>query len=158
MGAMHMHASGAMSMWTRMPGQTWPGFAASLLGMWMTMMVPMMIPPFAVMLWRFRRAAAGTPSTRLGGQSALVAVGYFSVWSLIGLVLLPLIIWPLPASTTQAAWRYGVRLGLDCARSCGPLMVLSLFIGGMDFRVMAAVTLAVTAKRLWECAGAGRAV
>jgi len=37
-------------------------------------------------------------------------------------------------------------------------MVLALFVGGMDFRVMAAVTLVVTTKRLWECAGAGRAV
>lgn len=57
MGHMAMHANEAASMWTRTPGQTWPGFAASLLWMWMIMMVPMMIPPFAVTFWRYRRAA-----------------------------------------------------------------------------------------------------
>jgi len=30
--------------WTRMPGQTWPGAAASFLGMWVVMMVAMMLP------------------------------------------------------------------------------------------------------------------
>jgi predicted metal-binding membrane protein len=30
--------------WMRMPGQTWPGAAASFLGMWVVMMVAMMLP------------------------------------------------------------------------------------------------------------------
>ena len=37
-----------MSMvWMRMPGQTWPGAAASFLGMWVVMMVAMMLPSLA---------------------------------------------------------------------------------------------------------------
>jgi hypothetical protein len=33
--------------WMRMPGQTWPGAAASFLGMWVVMMVAMMLPYLA---------------------------------------------------------------------------------------------------------------
>ena len=87
-----MHAGGAMSMWTRMPGQTWPGFAASFLWMWMTMMVPMMIPPFAAMLWRHRQTAAGHGAMRLGGSSLPVALGYFAVWSAAGLIAFPIVV------------------------------------------------------------------
>src|SRR4029079_10358487 len=87
MGEMSMHAG--VSTWTRMPGQTWPGFAAAFLGMWMTMMVPMMIPPFTVMLWRYRQAAAKNGATRLGSASVAVTLGYFFVWSGIGLVIFP---------------------------------------------------------------------
>ena len=95
-----MHAGGAMSMWTRMPGQTWPGFAASFLWMWMTMMVPMMIPPFAVMLWRYRQTAAERGATRLGGSIVPVALGYFAVWSAAGLVALPIVV----AASPIMAW------------------------------------------------------
>jgi predicted metal-binding membrane protein len=50
--------------------------------------------------------------------------------------------------SAAAAWRHGLRLGLHCIRSCaGPTAVL-LALGAMDVRVMAAVTLAVTAERL----------
>jgi predicted metal-binding membrane protein len=42
-------------MW--IPGQTRPGAAASLLGMWVLMMVAMMLLPSLVpMLWRYRQA------------------------------------------------------------------------------------------------------
>lgn len=91
MGGMSMHASGAMSMWTRMPGQTWPGFAASFLGMWMTMMVPMMIPPFAIALWRSHRAALAFGIRPLGASRVWIGVGYFGVWSAIGVLCLPLV-------------------------------------------------------------------
>ncbi|HEX6964160.1 MAG TPA: hypothetical protein VF166_00090, partial [Gemmatimonadaceae bacterium] len=40
MGKMPMTDGWSMSMpWTRMPGQSWPGAAASFLGMWVAMMV-----------------------------------------------------------------------------------------------------------------------
>jgi predicted metal-binding membrane protein len=43
MGGMPMPGGWTMSMsWMRMPGQTWPGAAASFLGMWVVMMVAMM--------------------------------------------------------------------------------------------------------------------
>ena len=45
MGEMPMPGGWTMSMaWMRMPGQTWPGAAASFLGMWVAMMVAMMLP------------------------------------------------------------------------------------------------------------------
>ena len=78
---------GEMSMWTRMPGQTWPGFAVSFLGMWMTMMMPMMIPPFAVMLRGYRWALDGD-STRSGAASIQVGLSYFAIWSALGVAAL----------------------------------------------------------------------
>jgi predicted metal-binding membrane protein len=148
MGDMAMHAGGAMSMWTRMPGQSWPGFAASFIGMWMTMMVPMMIPPFAVMLWRYRTAARRQGATRLGMASVMVTLGYFAVWSAIGVTLCPLAAILLRRTDAGAAWRDGVRLALHCVRSCAPLMAIAFVVGGTDYRVMAAVTAAITVLRL----------
>src|SRR5437016_11190232 len=47
MGEMPMPGGWTMSMaWMRMPGQTWPGAAASFLGMWVVVMVTMMLPSF----------------------------------------------------------------------------------------------------------------
>ena len=55
MGGMPMPGGWTMSMtWMRMPGQTWPGAAASFLGMWIVMMVAMMLPSLVPMLWRYR--------------------------------------------------------------------------------------------------------
>ena len=55
MGDMPMPGGWAMSMmWMRMPGQTWPGAAASFLGTWTAMMVAMMLPSLVPMLWRYR--------------------------------------------------------------------------------------------------------
>jgi len=51
------------------------------------------------------------------------------------------------------AWRYGLRLGLQCARCCANLMVILLVIGVMDVRAMAVVAAAITLERL-EPAGA----
>jgi len=53
----------------------------------------------------------------------------------------------LPADALTA-WRHGVRLGLDCARCCGNLMMILLVLGVMDFRVMAVVTAAIALERL----------
>jgi hypothetical protein len=45
----------SMSMaWMRMPGQTWPGAAASFLCTWAVMMVAMTLPFSVLMLWRYR--------------------------------------------------------------------------------------------------------
>jgi predicted metal-binding membrane protein len=75
-----------MSMaWMRMPGQTWPGAAASFLGMWVVMMVAMMLPSLVPMLWRYRQAVSRTGETRLGRLTALVGMGYFFVWTVFGM-------------------------------------------------------------------------
>src|SRR5438309_9846064 len=91
MGEMPMPGGWTMSMaWMRMPGQTWPGAAASFLGMWVVMMVAMMLPSLVPMLWRYRQAVGKTGETRLGRLTALVGVGYFVVWSVFGMAAFPL--------------------------------------------------------------------
>jgi predicted metal-binding membrane protein len=91
MGGMLMPGGWTMSMvWMRMPEQTWAGAAASLLGMWVVMMVAMMLPSLVPMLWRYREAVASAAETRLGLLTALVGLGYFCVWTLVGTVAFPL--------------------------------------------------------------------
>jgi predicted metal-binding membrane protein len=91
MGEMPMPGGWTMSMaWMPMPEQTWPGAAASFVGMWVVMMVAMMLPSLVPMLWRYRQAVAGTGQTRLGPLTALVGLGYFVVWTVFGIAAFPL--------------------------------------------------------------------
>jgi predicted metal-binding membrane protein len=91
MGEMPMPCGWTMSMaWMLMPGQTWLGAAASFLGMWVVMMVAMMLPSLAPMLWRYRQAAGKTSETRLGWLTALVGTGYFFAWTVFGMAAFPL--------------------------------------------------------------------
>jgi len=91
MGGMLMPGGWTMTMaWMRMPGQTWPGAAASFLAMWLAMMMAMMLPSLVPMLWRYRLAVGVIGETRLGLLTALVGVGYFSVWTAIGMAAFPL--------------------------------------------------------------------
>ena len=86
MGGMAMPGGWTMSMaWMRMPGQTWPGAAASFIGMWTVMMVAMMLPSLLPMLWRYRRAVGRAGETRLGRLTALVGVAYFFMWTVFGI-------------------------------------------------------------------------
>jgi predicted metal-binding membrane protein len=91
MGEMPMPTGWTVSMaWMRMPGQTWPGAAASFLGMWVVMMVAMMLPSLVPMLWRYRQAVGGPGQRRLNRLTALVGVGYFFVWTVFGMAAFPL--------------------------------------------------------------------
>jgi len=91
MGEMPMAGGWTMSMaWMRMPGQTWPGAAVSFLGMWVVMMVAMMLPSLVPMLWRYREAVGRTRETRIGPLTAIVAMGYFFVWTVFGMTAFPL--------------------------------------------------------------------
>jgi predicted metal-binding membrane protein len=86
MGRMPMPGGWTMSMaWMPMPGQTWPGAAASFLGMWIAMMVAMMMPSLVPMLRRYRRTLAGSDRWRLDSLTALVGLAYFFVWTLFGM-------------------------------------------------------------------------
>src|SRR5260370_28237760 len=76
--------------WLRMAGQTWPGAAASFLGMWGVMMGAMMLPPLVAVMWRYRQAVGRTGETRLGRLTALVGAGYFFVWTVSGMAAFPL--------------------------------------------------------------------
>src|SRR5262249_616041 len=90
-GEMSMPGDWTMSMaWMRMTGQTWPGAAASFLGMWIVMMVAMMLPSLVPMLWRYRQAVGRTGGRRLGRLSALVGMGGFSGGAMFGVAACPL--------------------------------------------------------------------
>ena len=67
-----------------MPQQTWYGAAAGYLGMWMAVMVPMMLPALVPMLSRYRRSVHGADGIHLHGLTALVALGYFAIWAVLG--------------------------------------------------------------------------
>lgn len=107
MGGMSMPGGWTMSMtWMRMPGQTWPGAAASFLAMWLVMTVAMMLPSLVPALWRYRQA------TRPGWRTALVGVGYFSVWALFGLAVFPLGIALATAEMQQPSLSRAVPLAM----------------------------------------------
>jgi predicted metal-binding membrane protein len=90
MGGMPMPGGWTMSMtWMLMPGQTWAGAALSFLGMWVVMMVAMMMPSLAPMLWRYRQAVGKTGPARVGWLTGLVGAGYFFVWTLFGIAAFP---------------------------------------------------------------------
>jgi predicted metal-binding membrane protein len=63
------------------------GAAAGHLGMWTAMMVPMMLPSLVPMLSSYRRSVRGADGIHLHGLTALVGVGYFFVWALIGVAI-----------------------------------------------------------------------
>jgi predicted metal-binding membrane protein len=91
MSEMPMPGGWTMSMaWMRIPGQTWPGAAASFLGMWVVMMMAMMLPSLIPMLWRYRQAVATLGETRPDRLTALVGAGYFLVWTVFGILAFPL--------------------------------------------------------------------
>lgn len=88
MGGMPMAGGWTMSMtWMRMPGQAWSVAATSFLGMWVAMMVTMMLPSLMPMLLRYRRSLEGTQ--HLGRPTVLAGLGYFAVWSFVGIVIFP---------------------------------------------------------------------
>jgi predicted metal-binding membrane protein len=89
-GEVRMAGGWTISMaWMRMPGQTWPGAAASFLGMWTVMMVAMMLPSLVPPLSRYRQAVATTGEPRLGLLTGLVGMGYFFVWAVFGMAAFP---------------------------------------------------------------------
>lgn len=76
-------------MWMPMPGQTWAAAAASFVGMWTAMMVPMMLPTVAPVLWRHRAAVVRSNAERAGALTAIVGAGYCFVWAVVGLAVFP---------------------------------------------------------------------
>src|SRR5213076_1909225 len=111
-GEMPMPGGWTMSMaWMRMPGQTWPGAAASFLGMWIVMMAAMMLPSLVPMLWRYRQAVGRSGDARLGWLTALVGAGYFFVWTAFGMAAFPLGV-ALAAVEMQLARAVPIAVGM----------------------------------------------
>lgn len=91
MGGMPMPGDWTMSAaWMLMPGQKWLNAGVSFLTMWTAMMVAMMLPSLVPMLRRYRDAAQATRAARLGRLTGLMAVAYFSVWLVFGMVAFPI--------------------------------------------------------------------
>jgi predicted metal-binding membrane protein len=125
MGGMPMPGGWTMSMvWMRMPGQTWPGAAASFLGMWIAMMVAMMLPSLVPMLWRYRQAVGRTVGTSLGRLTALVGVGYFFVWTLFGMAAFPLGVALTAIEMQRPSWSRAVPIAVG---------VVVLIAGALQF-------------------------
>jgi len=77
-----------MSMaWMRMPGQTWAEAGASFVAMWVVMMVAMMMPSLVPALLRYREVVRRTSETHLARVTTLAGLGYFCVWTLIGVTI-----------------------------------------------------------------------
>jgi predicted metal-binding membrane protein len=90
MAARPMPGGWSLSMtWTRMPGQSWAAAGAIFVANWSVMMVAMMLPSLVPMLLRYRRSLAmrGSQCERL---TAVVAAGYFLVWTLLGALVFAL--------------------------------------------------------------------
>ncbi len=91
MGAMPMPGGWTMApVWMPMGGQTWLDNAASFLGMWVVMMVAMMLPSLMPMLSRYRNAVGEAGEQRLSRLTAAVGLGYFFVWTALGIAIFPL--------------------------------------------------------------------
>jgi predicted metal-binding membrane protein len=91
MEGMRMPGGWTMSMvWMRMPGQTWTGAAASFLLMWVVMMLAMMMPSLAPVLWRYRQSLLRTGETCTGRLTLLAGAAYFFVWTALGMLVFPL--------------------------------------------------------------------
>lgn len=88
MAAMPMPGGWTMSMvWMAVCGQTWFDAGVSFLGMWIVMMMAMMLPSLAPVLWRYHEVLRCAGGMRLGVLMMLVGLGYFAMWCLLGLVV-----------------------------------------------------------------------
>lgn len=194
MAARPMPGGWSLSMtWMRMPGQSWAAAGAIFVSNWSVMMVAMMLPSLVPPLWRYR-LSLGMHGPQCERLTALVAGGYFLVWTLLAIPVFALGIGvaraamhqpgfarAVPAATALlvlaagvlqfTAWkahaleccrwapsctaeraacalRHGLRLGVRCGACCaGPTAVL-LALGVMDLRVMAGMTILISAERL----------
>lgn len=88
MGEIPMPGGWMLSMaWMPMCEQGWLGATVSFIGMWVVMMVAMMLPSLAPMLWRYRQAVGMAGKARADGLTAVVGLGYFFVWTLLGIAI-----------------------------------------------------------------------
>lgn len=125
MGAMSMPGGWAMSMtWMRMPGQSWTEATVSFLAMWVMMMAAMMLPSLVPMLRRYRLAVGRMGETHLDRLTALVGLGYFSVWTVFGMAVFPLGVVLAAVETQRPALARAVPTAVG---------VVVLMAGGLQF-------------------------
>ena len=73
--------------WAPMCGQKWPRVALSFVGMWIVMMVAMMLPSFAPVLWRYHEALGEAGEMGAHRLTALAGVSYFFAWTVLGAIV-----------------------------------------------------------------------
>jgi predicted metal-binding membrane protein len=87
-GGMRMPGGWEMSMlWMPMPGERAAGAAGMFLLMWLPMMIAMMLPSSWPMLELYRKVAVSTGQKRPALGTAVVGIGYFTVWTAFGAIL-----------------------------------------------------------------------
>jgi predicted metal-binding membrane protein len=98
-GGMNMPGGWRMSMmWMRMPGKNWAQSAGMFMAMWFAMMVAMMTPSMMSKLNQFHRSLIWRKADHPGISTTLVASGYFTIWTVIGIGVYALgIPWALAA-------------------------------------------------------------
>jgi predicted metal-binding membrane protein len=146
MDEMSMPGGWKMSMvWMRMPEQTWLGATTSFLAMWVVMMVAMMLPCLVPILWGYRQAVGTTGRARLGRLTVLVGVGYFFVWTMLGIAAFPL-----------GAGLAAVEMELPALAHAVPIAVGVVFLiaGALQFTTWKAHQLACC----WQAQVCGRAL
>ena len=131
--------------WTRMPGQSWPGAAASFVGMWTVMMAAMMLPSITPVLWQYRESAARARGVRPGRLAAVAGIAYVATWSLFGFA-----IFPLGAAVAEMLTRAPALLRLTPAATG----VIVLLAGALQLTAWKARYLACCREAHWR----GRAV
>lgn len=106
-GGMPMAGGWSMSMaWMRMPGQSWPGSVLAFGAMWVLMMVAMMLPALAPVLWSVLGPARADSGSGPGPSTARVTAGYFLVWALAGLAIYPL---GVAVAAAEMHWELAAR-------------------------------------------------
>lgn len=134
-------------MWMRLPGQSWPGAAASFLLMWAPMMAAMMLPVLAPMLWRYRQALGRTAAARPNRLAALAAAGYLLAWTACGAA-----VFPAGAALMEAAMRWPA-LARALPLATGPVVLAA---GALQFGAWKSRRLACC-RGMPACATAARA-
>ena len=120
-GGMDMPGGWRMSMmWMRMPGESWVDSAGMFLLMWLSMMVAMMTPAFMAKLNQFHRSLIWRRAGYPGLATALVVLGYFGVWMVIGAGIY----------MVGVPWALGVMRYSSLSRAVRPLLGLVLILAG----------------------------
>jgi uncharacterized protein (TIGR02118 family) len=70
----------------RQAGESWPSGAVAFLIMWLLMTAAMMAPSLLPRLWRYRQDLRASGTASAGRATAVAALGYFLVWTLVGVI------------------------------------------------------------------------
>jgi predicted metal-binding membrane protein len=108
--------------------------------MWIAMMVTMMLPALVPTLWRYRQTVGRAGEMRPGPLTVMVGLGYFFVWTVLGVAVFPLGVAVTAIEMQQPALSRAVPMAMG---------VVVLVAGALQFS-------AWKARHLACCRDAGR--